>query len=39
MLGPQMLKRGKLHFKGEKVRDLGVVERIFERCEKKNGAS
>jgi heterodisulfide reductase subunit C len=39
MLGPQMLKRGKLHFKGEKVRDIGIVERIFERCEKTNGAS
>jgi hypothetical protein len=32
-LGPQMLRRGKLHLKGEKVRDLGIVARIFERCE------
>ena len=34
LLGPQMLKRGKLHLQGQKVRDLGVVERIFARCEK-----
>jgi len=33
LLGPQMLKRGKLHWRGDKVRDLGVVERIFARCE------
>jgi heterodisulfide reductase subunit C len=33
LLGPQMLQRGKLHFKGEKVRDIGIVERIFDRCE------
>jgi heterodisulfide reductase subunit C2 len=33
LLAPQMLKRNKLHFKTEKVRDLGIVERIFARCE------
>jgi heterodisulfide reductase subunit C len=34
LLGPQMLRRGKLHFKSDRVRDLGIVERIFARCEK-----
>jgi hypothetical protein len=33
LLAPQMLKRGKLHFRSRGVRDLGVVERIFQRCE------
>ena len=32
LLAPQMIRRGKLHFQGERVRDIGVVERIFERC-------
>jgi heterodisulfide reductase subunit C len=33
MLGPKMLKRRKLHLLGERVKDRGVVERIFQRCE------
>ena len=33
MLGPATFTRGKLHvFGGEKVKDRGVVKRIFERC-------
>jgi heterodisulfide reductase subunit C len=32
MLGPQMLRRGKFHLRGEKVRDRGLVARIFEKC-------
>jgi heterodisulfide reductase subunit C len=32
LLGPQMLKRGKLRLFGERVRDRGLVARIFERC-------
>lgn len=32
LLAPRLLARGKLHFQGEKVRDRGVVARIFERC-------
>lgn len=31
-LAPKMLKRGKLHLRGERVADRGVVQRIFERC-------
>lgn len=31
-LAPKMLKRGKLHLRGECVADRGVVQRIFERC-------
>jgi heterodisulfide reductase subunit C len=34
LLAPEMIKRGKFHWKGEKVKDIGIVERIFERCEK-----
>lgn len=33
MLGPKMLKRRKLHLLGERVKDRGVVQRIFERCQ------
>lgn len=33
MLGPKMLKRGKLHLRGECVKDRGLVQRIFERCQ------
>lgn len=33
MLAPRMLKRGKLHLRGEKVRDRGIVRRIFQRCQ------
>ena len=32
LLAPRLLKRGKFHFLGEKVKDRGVVRRIFERC-------
>lgn len=32
LLGPKMLARGKLHLRGGKVKDRGVVNRIFERC-------
>jgi heterodisulfide reductase subunit C len=32
-LAPQLRKRGKLHLKGERVRDRGVVARIFAKCE------
>jgi heterodisulfide reductase subunit C2 len=31
-LAPRMRSRGKLHLIGEKVRDRGVVGRIFARC-------
>ena len=34
-LAPRMLKRGKLHLRGEKVRDRGIVRRIFARCQEK----
>ena len=33
MLAPRMLKRGKLHFAAKRVRDRGIVQRIFDRCE------
>jgi heterodisulfide reductase subunit C2 len=33
LLAPRMYKRGKLHLRSRGVRDLGVVERIFERCQ------
>jgi heterodisulfide reductase subunit C len=32
LLAPQMMKRGKFHLFGERVRDRGLVQRIFERC-------
>jgi len=32
LLAPKMLRRGKLHLLGRKVKDRGVVQRIFERC-------
>jgi heterodisulfide reductase subunit C2 len=31
-LAPQLRKRGKLHLKGERVRDRAVVSRIFQKC-------
>jgi heterodisulfide reductase subunit C len=34
LLAPQMLSRGKLHFMPGKVRDRGIVGRIFDRCQK-----
>jgi heterodisulfide reductase subunit C len=32
MLAPRMQTRNKLHIIGEKVRDRGIVRRIFDRC-------
>jgi heterodisulfide reductase subunit C2 len=32
LLAPKMLRRGKLHLTGERVKDRGVVQRIFDRC-------
>lgn len=37
LLGPRLMRRGKLHLRGQSVRDRAVVRRIFERCE--NGAT
>jgi heterodisulfide reductase subunit C2 len=31
-LAPQLQRRGKLHLRGEKVKDRAIVRRIFERC-------
>lgn len=31
-LAPQLQRRGKLHLRGEKVKDRALVRRIFERC-------
>lgn len=36
-LGPKLQAREKLHLRGEKVRDRGVVRRIFDRCQ--NGSA
>jgi len=36
-LGPKLQARKKLHLIGEKVRDRGVVHRIFDRCQ--NGSA
>jgi heterodisulfide reductase subunit C len=33
LLGPQLMKRGKFHLRGEKVQDRQVVRRIFDRCQ------
>jgi heterodisulfide reductase subunit C len=33
LLAPKLMRRGKFHLRGEKVRDRQVVERIFERCQ------
>jgi heterodisulfide reductase subunit C len=33
MLAPQLMKRKKFHLLGERVRDRGVVQRIFEKCD------
>lgn len=33
LLAPRLMKRKKLHFRGRRVRDRGVVQRIFERCQ------
>lgn len=32
ILAPLMMKRGKLHLVGEKVRDRKIVDRIFAKC-------
>jgi len=32
LLAPKLQQRGKLHLMGERVRDRGVVDRIFQRC-------
>jgi heterodisulfide reductase subunit C len=31
-LAPRMMKRSKLHVRAEKVKDRGIVQRIFQRC-------
>jgi len=33
LLAPKLLKRGKLHLRPGKVKDCGIVERIFQRCQ------
>jgi heterodisulfide reductase subunit C2 len=33
LLAPQLMRRKKFHFRGRRVRDRGVVQRIFERCQ------
>ncbi len=32
LLAPKMLRRGKLHVWSQRVKDRGVVQRIFQRC-------
>jgi heterodisulfide reductase subunit C len=32
LLAPKLARRGKLHLRGESVKDRGVVRRIFQRC-------
>ncbi len=32
LLAPLMIRRHKLHFKAGRVKDRGIVKRIFERC-------
>jgi heterodisulfide reductase subunit C len=32
LLAPKLMKRGKFHFRGQRVKDRGVVQRIFQRC-------
>jgi heterodisulfide reductase subunit C2 len=34
MLAPALMKRKKFHLIGERVKDRGVVKRIFEKCSK-----
>lgn len=31
-LAPRLMARGKLHLSGNKVKDAGIVRRIFDRC-------
>jgi heterodisulfide reductase subunit C2 len=33
MLAPQLMKRKKFHLRGDRVKDRGVVRRIFEKCD------
>jgi heterodisulfide reductase subunit C len=37
MLGPKMFRRGKLHLAARRARDRALVNRIFERCERREG--
>jgi len=37
LLAPKLMQRGKFHLVGEKVRDRGVVQRIFDKCEARGG--
>jgi len=32
LLAPRLMRRGKLHFGGQRVRDRAVVDRIFAKC-------
>jgi len=32
LLAPQLIKRNKFHIVGQRVKDRGVVKRIFEKC-------
>jgi heterodisulfide reductase subunit C len=34
LLAPKLMQRGKFHLFGEKVKDRGIVKRIFDRCTK-----
>lgn len=33
LLAPKLMRRGKFHLRGEKVKDRQLVERIFQRCQ------
>ena len=37
LLAPKMMRRGKFHFRGEPVKDRGLVQRIFAKCAMGNG--
>ena len=39
MLAPQLMKRKKFHLVGQRVKDRGVVARIFEKCSQSLAAS
>jgi len=32
LLAPQLMARSKLHLRGQRVEDRGIVQRIFQRC-------
>ena len=38
LLAPKLMQRQKFHLLGEKVKDRGVVRRIFDRCVHEEGA-